>query len=135
MSKKKTPEQMAEECKERVAKRDIYALGTMTHREQAYFKEAFLADYKAAQDHFADASKVMTDHNADASKMVWISVKDRLPQIDTPVMLYTGHEYEIGRLEEDGEFSIWVDYRYGGEMAADQFTHWMPLPEPPKEGE
>jgi hypothetical protein len=53
----KTPEQMAEECKERVAKRDIYALGTMTHREQAYFKEAFLAGYKAAQDHIADASK------------------------------------------------------------------------------
>jgi hypothetical protein len=44
----KTPEQMAEECKERVAKRDIYALGTMTHREQAYFKEAFLAGYQAA---------------------------------------------------------------------------------------
>jgi hypothetical protein len=128
----KTPEQMAEE----------WALGTfkepylelMSEDQYAYSVavDAYLAGYKAAQDHFADASKVMTDHNADASKMVWISVKDRLPQIDTPVMLYTGHEYEIGRLEEDGEFSIWVDYRYGGEMAADQFTHWMPLPEPPK---
>lgn len=116
----KTPEELAKEWYSQMLKSGRDPLGD----------EGFLAGYKAAQEQFADVGKVMA--NTPEKPDGWISVKDRLPQIDTPVMLYTGHEYEIGRLEEDGEFSIWVDYRYGGEMAADQFTHWMPLPEPPK---
>jgi predicted DNA binding protein len=43
----KTPEELAEECKNKIAQRDIYAMGTLTQREQDYLKEAFLAGYHA----------------------------------------------------------------------------------------
>lgn len=70
-----------------------------------------------------------------AKKPEWISVKDRLPEIRTPVLGW----YK-------GEFSY--DYpqmvvTWGGEywriehvrLNADLITHWMPLPKPPKEEE
>ena len=45
----KTPEEMAEECKNKIAQRDIHAMGTLSQRELDYLKEGFLAGYKAAQ--------------------------------------------------------------------------------------
>ena len=80
----------------------------------------------------------------------WISVKDRLPKF---VEL---HEEEVLALFEDGEiasvhydecidegsiFGYWHQYFDERTMGAtdsewrpiDNITHWMPLPEPPKE--
>lgn len=55
----------------------------------------------------------------------WISVKDRLPEEKTRVLVFVPHssikidtDRIVGR--------IWV--RWNGHI-----THWMPLPEPPKE--
>ena len=55
----------------------------------------------------------------------WISVKDRLPEEKTRVLVFVTHssikidtDRIVGR--------IWV--RWNGHI-----THWMPLPEPPKE--
>ena len=57
----------------------------------------------------------------------WISVKDRLPEDDSLVLVYDGSfpKPYMGRLE----WGRWVD---------DQFidcspTHWMPLPKGPEE--
>ena len=66
----------------------------------------------------------------------WISVKDRLPEIGKSVLIYYpywgGDEIQVAKLEDDemmfdvcGEFNI----RVGA------VTHWMPLPEPPKDGD
>lgn len=63
----------------------------------------------------------------------WISVKDRLPEFDTNVLVYYTigiHEYwEIGRLESvlntaNGESPSWIDTDYN---AIDPAL-WMPLP-------
>ena len=51
----------------------------------------------------------------------WIPVTERLPDIGIEVLVYS---------EDDG---ICVDY-YGGDFFGYYgVTHWMPLPEPPKE--
>jgi len=53
--------------------------------------------------------------------MDWISVKDRLPPFyDKSVILFDGEEIFASSLEEP-DLEDW------------HITHWMPLPEPPKE--
>ncbi len=56
----------------------------------------------------------------------WISVKDRLPE-ETPTkcLCYSKDGYMVGSYTNWG----WMFPCYFG-----QVTHWMPLPEPPKEG-
>lgn len=62
----------------------------------------------------------------------WISVRERLPEINTRVLAITPEGY------------MEVDYKYSGTSvycglaefySLDNVTHWMPLPEPPKERE
>lgn len=70
-------------------------------------------------------------------KSKWISVEERLPEIDEPVMIcafgksvgegvYRGH---------DGFHHVWKMYASSGTYWDDEVTHYMPLPEPPKEEE
>ena len=69
-------------------------------------------------------------------KQEWISVKDRLPEIDKKVLVCdidvedepVIHTYELS-IDEDGYFwsdegGWWIDFEC--------VTHWMPLPEPPE---
>ena len=62
----------------------------------------------------------------------WISVKDRLPERNVPIifMLSLGEiiagEWDGNEWRASTDFDIWV--------ATNSIpTHWMPLPEPPKE--
>lgn len=59
-------------------------------------------------------------------KRRWISVKDRLPE----------HEDDYLVCFDDGFIAITFYKKNGWELWADSgdVTHWMPLPEPPKEG-
>jgi len=69
----------------------------------------------------------------------WISVKDRLPDRDGEYMVY-GQSEAMRELLPDNA-PIWICYYckehgfYNIEMRReyDYITHWMPLPEPPKE--
>lgn len=63
----------------------------------------------------------------------WIPVEERLPEFDQKVLCYKKGEIKIGK---------YIGARYTGEIYAfrtlDMYmafgaTHWMPLPEPPKE--
>jgi hypothetical protein len=61
----------------------------------------------------------------------WISVKDRLPEDGVHVItLYTGvvqhHTYALA------EGKWFPDCMDGIEADQHDFTHWQPLPEPPK---
>lgn len=61
----------------------------------------------------------------------WISVKDRLPVAKEMVLTYESAFDSISMafmLPDTGEFINVGDY-----YALDAVTHWMPLPEPPKE--
>lgn len=64
----------------------------------------------------------------------WISVKDRMPEEDTPVLTLDkfGHirDRELKRFHY-GEMPAL--FRPDGLAPGRDITHWMPLPEPPKE--
>ena len=71
----------------------------------------------------------------------WVSVEDRLPEIDKSVIVKTAffrdRKYEtetfIGFMDEYGElYSLPEGESYGWQFN-DCVTHWMPLPEPPKQ--
>lgn len=56
----------------------------------------------------------------DTVKQEWIRAKDGLPKKDEKVLVYWDDGFEIGRY-------------VGGEVGKN--VYWMPLPDPPKEGE
>lgn len=75
----------------------------------------------------------------------WISVKDRLPDVHVPVLVACVNKYDGEKMATIAEMSdsnlivthlkttkYWVEpFQY---FSADYIiTHWMPLPEPPKE--
>ena len=52
--------------------------------------------------------------------MEWISAKDRLPELEKEVLVYDSFGKMYIGLITDGWKGLYV-------------THWMPLPEPPKD--
>lgn len=67
----------------------------------------------------------------------WISVKDKLPPVDEKVLVIWSGQVEMAILESEqnnwqeypnGDFQCHEDNQSGYEV-----THWMELPEPPKE--
>lgn len=58
-------------------------------------------------------------------EMNWISVKDKLPKnFDDVLAIYESGRMDVTCRHSDG----WLMERHWGPV-----THWMPLPEPPKE--
>jgi len=64
----------------------------------------------------------------------WISVKDKLPEEDEMMILFYSTEGGVcsGNYEVEEEVYYSLDY-IGGAGYRKSVTHWMPLPEPPKE--
>ena len=61
----------------------------------------------------------------------WVSVKDRLPDDGTRVLCYCrGNQYDICHFQKKRK--TWFDRSWNG-YAQGYVTHWMPLPELPKE--
>ena len=58
----------------------------------------------------------------------WIPVTERLPEKHKRVLTVSDN----GNIDVDwvDKFGVWI----GDIMSFDEVTHWMPLPEPPKEG-
>lgn len=69
--------------------------------------------------------------------MGWISVKDRLPKIDGQYLVYTecGDMFNAEFDRDCGEFGNWHGYYHPDWDKYEGITHWMPLPELPKDGE
>ena len=63
----------------------------------------------------------------------WISVEDRLPEIDQEVLIRTNEGlYDIAQFT--GADRFWtLERNPSAWVTATGVTHWMPLPEPPKE--
>jgi hypothetical protein len=113
----KTPEETAEE----------YANLCVSDAYYAPLKAGFLAGYKAAENHFRDATEKVGPQ--------WISVKDRLPEIYQRVLILIRGRIFISSIEEEygGEYRDGVIRFWDGDWDWPEVTHWMPLPAPPKE--
>ena len=74
-------------------------------------------------------------YNKLKAQTTWISVKDRLPETGTEVLVTDGLHTMVTWCEDTIDGIKWVDnyYTYVN-VRFREVTHWMPLPEPPKEG-
>ncbi len=61
----------------------------------------------------------------------WISVKDRLPKSRFVVLAYEKPLNTINMSFYENNSESWIDCDSGYYL--NSVTHWMPLPEPPKE--
>lgn len=71
-------------------------------------------------------------------KPVWISINDRLPEVGEEVLVFTNGCIRVWSLIQPDKESADVcwedDYGYFQcDEGIKTVTHWMPLPEPPKE--
>jgi len=64
--------------------------------------------------------------------MKWISVKERLPEMDKVVLVSNGILVYPSHRGISDEGYCW--YNWGGISEKEDVTHWMPLPEPPQKG-
>jgi len=105
----KTPEELAKQY----AKQDEVVISAINHDAEDLVKAAFVAGYKAAKDIW-----------------IWISVKDEYPPKDVFVLFYSQKE---GVSEGFWDNDRW--YLAAGTISIlpSLVTHWMPLPQPPKE--
>ena len=60
----------------------------------------------------------------------WIPVTERLPDAGTNCLCFTGSTMQIAMYE--GNYRWWTHYHSHTVTGKNWFTHWMPLPEPPK---
>lgn len=73
-----------------------------------------------------------------AGKPRWIPVTERLPEPETTVLVvYIGCNTKKPHADMTamcyGDYWCWADGDIPGERCRVPITHWMPLPEPPKE--
>jgi len=93
------------------------------------FKNAECSLYP--EDFYGKEKKIIDDFlkNRDAEfNMEWISVKDKAPPAD--IWILGANKYRV-------EFGIWLGEKKGFTLPQCNYlclgiTHWMPLPEPPK---
>lgn len=85
-------------------------------------------DYLAFEEKYKEFEMVLNVNGK------WISVKDELPEINEPI-LFTGKNTFGNRYPaQKGYFSGDEWYSSGLiDNCSDGVTHWMPLPEPPKD--
>ena len=131
----KTPEELAEEFADFCLTTNAYTLS----------KAGFLAGYKAAQEHAHAALEEsearmweIKDQVAGVSKVMpqWISVKGELPPKGEWVLFWYPWGHEVNKLKwvgPKGQLDFHRDYYGESESEDGGPSHWMPLPEPPKE--
>ena len=76
--------------------------------------------------------KQAADAIEELNKPKWIPVTERLPEAGERVLCYCrANIYEVMKMRTDGDWVYDTNHIYMRSFV----THWMPLPQPPKEGE
>jgi len=155
----KTPEQMAI----RYADLRGFVDRRLDYKAKILLEQGFLAGYQAAKDQLADASNVMCNTTlkeieaVDTGEMMsitnsvtpgkWISVKDRLPEPNISVLVRFRKRIALAAINikkdefiQHGQYTFWKALKLNKDDMYEAYpwneiTHWMPLPEAPKEEE
>jgi hypothetical protein len=83
-----------------------------------------------------DDSDTILKQTHKAAAPQWISVKDKSPEINQRVLLATNEKRSIVtgyRLSPAGKNEPWFHTDLGLWCGTETVTHWMPLPDRPKE--
>lgn len=81
---------------------------------------------RSENEDLAERIDELMDEIDELKKHEWISVNDRLPECEEPVLLWTDYgEICIASRSGDGKW-------YGSYQIIDNAVCWMPLPEPPE---
>lgn len=110
---------------------DEYKIAIDTYNDVAKQMMEEAVRIMSPQDQLADVSKVM---NSPEKPDGWISVKERLPEKGLHVLTYGIYTRNLIVAWRDDCDEFLGMYEWVNEHESlDQVTHWMPLPEPPKE--
>ena len=83
--------------------------------------------YEEEERHMEDLADYLIANGVTVQQ--WIPVSERLPEYEEPVMGWDAELRDMGIVNFIyGKFLDIID------MSETNVTHWMPLPEPPKEG-
>ena len=116
---------MREKLIELIDEKQVYGID----QEQPRKHDIMLLDNDELADHLiANGVTFATDTNVGSK---WIPVTERLPGDFDEVLIYCGSYHEIGWY--DPVDKSWRSDFLGS--CTEDVTHWMPMPEPPKEGE
>ena len=120
-------------CTERLAGEAITMIERLTAenaelRKEIEWKDMVVALAQREQAKALDAAdlidRLTAENAALREKQRWIPVTERLPQVDGNYIVCTAHS-SVTKVRFDPEIGRFQRI----------FTHWMPLPEAPKEGE
>lgn len=85
----------------------------------------------------AELSERCREQEADIKELLkereWISAKDRLPKYEQDVLVYLINGEETRIVPCNYANGVWYDCIMNCVAVPEHITHWMPLPEPPKE--
>ena len=102
--------------------------------------EAELKDERHRHDRYVDFELAEADELARVkAERRWIPVTEWLPEPDTQVLAIVSGRWENITFDRAYELVSWSAYEgwiieAWPELEDPEVTHWMPLPEPPKEG-
>ena len=113
-------------------------LAEAADRIEAQAKE--IENLRGQNKQLREAAALVTKESAELLERRWIPVEERLPENGVPVLInYIASD--DGKYHPDGT-AVWTDYGcfwWEGSLedcdteVAVPITHWMPLPDPPKE--
>ena len=101
-------------------------------------KMAFTDGYKAGVETATEQRKQLVSMldekiiRLEAALPKWISVNERLPEENFEVLMLFKHNMAVGWYGGEGDWYSNTDDGYYASCDGEP-THWMPLPEPPKE--
>ena len=101
-------------------------------------KEAMVESFMEIFEADNNVGDKMTPTDKDINVPSWIPVTERLPSLHDDVLMYFKDDdnMTVGYLDDvDEDRAMWCAYSDGGYYTDCDYepTHWMPLPEPPKE--
>lgn len=129
----KTPEQMASKWYwDNLTEESPVVMLTNPEKHPPCPRKAFVAGYKAGQDDMQTQLAVGEDvvrHLLNAPQ--WISVEERLPEAGKVILVAMPKgTVTLGGIHKKTQtFDVFLDMA----ILTAQPTHWMPLPEPPRE--